>query len=225
MTRYEVEIKSLLGSEENADKLRRSLAEAYADAKLIAEEKQLNHYFNSPSDLGALVQNLAPIMPEKKGEAFKRILEYAKKMSVRTRESNSVVILVIKASVGDDTSANGVKRVEFECVVPLKLAELDGLLLDSGFTYQAKWCRERQEYGTGDLKVCIDWTPGYGYMAEFEKIVSDEDALETAREELLSVMDELGFAELPQDRLERMFEHYNAHWAEYYGSDKMFVIE
>ena len=60
MKSYEVEIKSLLGSEENADKLRGSLKNAYADAKLIAEEKQLNHYFNTPAGFKSLEENLAP---------------------------------------------------------------------------------------------------------------------------------------------------------------------
>lgn len=225
MKSYEVEIKSLLGSEENADKLRRSLKDAYADAKLVAEEKQLNHYFNSPSDFGALKENLAPIVSDDKRKFLEEILEYGKKLSIRTRDANGTVILVIKASVGDDTSANGVKRVEFESIVPMELSELDQLLIDSGASYQAKWCREREEYGAGDLSVCIDFSPGYGYMAEFEKVVSDETALDAAREELLSMMDTLGFIELPQDRLERMFAHYNAHWPEYYGTDKTFVIE
>jgi hypothetical protein len=38
-------------------------------------------------------------------------------------------------------------------------------------------------------------------------------------------MAKLGVEELPQDRLERMFAHYNAHWPEYYGTEKVFVIE
>jgi len=66
---------------------------------------------------------------------------------------------------------------------------------------------------------------GYGYLAEFEKILADESAVQSARAEIESIMSELGVAELPQDRLERMFAHYNQNWPDYYGTDKVFVIE
>lgn len=144
---------------------------------------------------------------------------------MRTRDADGKVILVMKASVGDDTSSNGVKRVEFEAVVKKSLGELDKILLDSGCTYQAKWSRQREEYESGDMHVCIDKNAGYGYLAEFEKVTQDENSLEEVKNDLLSKMASLGIAELAQDRLERMFAHYNAHWPEYYGTEKTFNIE
>ena len=39
------------------------------------------------------------------------------------------------------------------------------------------------------------------------------------------VMEKLGAEELAQERLERMFTFYNAHWPEYYGTDNVFTIE
>jgi hypothetical protein len=38
-------------------------------------------------------------------------------------------------------------------------------------------------------------------------------------------MQELGVDELAQDRLARMFAHYNQNWPDYYGTDKTFTIE
>lgn len=222
---YEVEIKSLLGSKENVDKLKSAMKAAYPDAKLVGQGKQLNHYFNIPADLTALRENAAAIISGDKRVAFDEILEHGKKMSLRTRDADGKVILVVKASVGDDTSSNGVRRIEFEAVVDKTLAELDQVLLDSGATYQAKWSREREEYAAGDLHVCLDKNAGYGYLAEFEKVISDDSLLQKTHDELISVMAGLGVAELPQDRLERMFAHYNAHWAEYYGTEKTFNIE
>ena len=75
------------------------------------------------------------------------------------------------------------------------------------------------------MNVCIDKNAGYGYLAEFEKVLDDEAALASARAEIEAVMQELGVAELPQERLERMFAHYNQNWPDYYGTDKVFVIE
>lgn len=222
---YEVEIKSLLGSRDNAEALKGRLRGAYPDMKLVGKGKQLNHYFNIPADLSALRKNAAPFILEDKKQALENILAHGKKLSLRTRDADGKVILVMKASVGDDTSSNGVKRIEFEAVVDRSLADLDKVLLDSGATYQAKWSREREEYSAGDMHICFDKNAGYGYLAEFEKIISDEKALESAHKSLVSIMDRLGAPELPQDRLERMFAHYNAHWADYYGTDKTFTVE
>ena len=225
MKTYEVEIKSLLGSKENADGLKQRLLAAYPGTRLVSRGKQLNHYFNNPSDPTALERNLVQIIPSDKKEAFAHILSHGKKISIRTRDADGTVILVIKASVGDDTSSNGVKRVEFETVIPMTLDELDRILLDSGCSYQAKWSREREEYEHDGMHVCIDCNAGYGYVAEFEKVTSSESELESVRSGLLSIMSKLGVEELQQDRLERMFAHYNANWSQYYGTDKTFNIQ
>ena len=89
----------------------------------------------------------------------------------------------------------------------------------------ANWSREREEYQTGDMHICIDKNAGYGYLAEFELVVDAESKVSAARDEIFSFMKEMKVLELPQDRLERMFSHYNKHWNEYYGTDKMFTIE
>ena len=224
MKSYEVEIKSLLGSKESADALKAKLQKSYPDTKLVATEKQLNHYFIVSSDHATLAKNLDPLVPAEKKASLDHILAYGKKISLRTRDANGKVILVLKASVGDDTSSNGVKRIEFEAVVPQTLEQLDQALIDAGCSYQAKWSREREEYAAGDMHVCIDRNAGYGYLAEFEKVTSDEASLESVKTELLSVMKALGAEELSQERIERMFAHYNAHWNEYYGTDKTFNI-
>jgi predicted adenylyl cyclase CyaB len=222
---YEVEIKSLLGSKEAADTLKSNLHSAYPDTKLVGKGKQLNHYFNTPADLAPLIKNLDPHIPADKRPAFEHILRDGKKISIRTRDADGTVIFVLKASVGDDTSSNGVKRIEFEAKVPMTLEKLDQILLDSGATYQAKWSREREEYESGGMHICLDKNAGYGYLAEFERVTADESALDAVKHELLGVMERLGAAELPQDRLERMFAHYNANWREYYGTEKTFTIE
>jgi hypothetical protein len=38
-------------------------------------------------------------------------------------------------------------------------------------------------------------------------------------------MTELDVVELEQDRLARMFSFYNANWPDYYGTEKVFIIE
>ncbi len=60
---YEIEIKSLLGSKENADNLKTNLKKQFPDTKLIAQGKQLNHYFNVPKSLDLLIKNISALIP------------------------------------------------------------------------------------------------------------------------------------------------------------------
>ena len=225
MQQYEIEVKSLLGTKENADQLK-LLLEKKKDLKLIAKGKQLNHYFNAPDNLADIYAVILSYISPEKIPAFEQIVKEGKNVSIRTRESDGKALFIIKASINDHSSHNGVSRIEFEAETKdLTLEKLDKILLDVGLSYQAKWSREREEYQTGDMHICLDKNAGYGYLAEFELVVDSESKAAKAKDEILAFMKEIGFSELPQDRLERMFTYYNRHWNEYYGTDKMFVIE
>lgn len=224
MPTFEVEIKSLLGGEEKAGDLRTKILSK--GGKLKGKNNQLNHYFNFSSENSSLLkQNLSKHIDESKRKIFEEMIESGKNISIRTREMDGRVIFVMKASLGDDTSSNGVKRVEFESDVSLSLDDLDRLLLDSGLTYQAKWSRQREEYEVNDINICVDKNAGYGYLAEFEKVTDDEGKLDDIKSEILDFMKELEVEELSQDRLERMFKYYNENWQNYYGTDNVFNIE
>src|SRR5262249_54420491 len=150
------------------------------------------------------------------GGKMERIAEEGKNISVRTREADGTAKLVMKASVGDDSSENGVARLEIEETIPaMSFQEMDELVRSAGYEYQAKWSRVREEYSSGPFSICLDKNAGYGYLAEIERVVEDVGAIEGARTQIADFMRELGITELPQDRLERMFAHYNAHWPEY----------
>lgn len=224
MQTYEIEIKSLLGSRENAIALRARMAALDPGHELIGSSRQLNHYF-LPGDMQALHENVAQLFAPDEQERLRRIVSEGKGFSVRTRETDDQVLFVIKASIDDSTSDNGVARIEFESPVPLALSEIDQRLLDAGLAYQAKWSREREGYVIKDVTVTIDRNAGYGYVAEFEKVIDDPAHADTVQKDLRALMAELGVEELPQDRLERMFAHYNEHWPEYYGTDEIFTIE
>jgi adenylate cyclase class IV len=224
---YEVEIKSLLGSRENADELQKRLEEHERDLVHHGSHAQLNHYFKaSEGAVGALRDTLKPHIPETAVEDLEHIITVGDNHSVRTREADGDVLVVIKASVGDDTSENGVSRIEFQELVDLTLDDLDDLLLEVGFSYQAKWSREREEFSFGDdVAVTIDRNAGYGYLAELEKEVDSEEDVLAAEQLLRKLLGELELEELAQDRLERMFSHYNENWEDYYGTEETFDIK
>lgn len=220
MSVYEIEIKSLLGAKEKAEDLKSKINKK--GASFVSKNNQLNHYFILNDGIefkNRLKQHVKNV------ELFEKILEEGNDFSVRTRDTDGVVKLVVKASIGDDTSSNGVSRMEFEEKMDMTLDELDQLLLDSGLEYQAKWSREREEYKLGDMNICLDKNAGYGYLAEFEKIVDDKNTADAVKNSILEIMADFGISELPQDRLERMFAYYNQNWRDYYGTEKVFNIE
>lgn len=226
MASCEIEIKSLLGSSERAEELRKKMLSLDPEASRLVQSKQLNHYFIG-GDIKKLEQTLAPKLSPEDKKNFADIVERGSNFSIRTRLINDTKLLfVIKASLDEGSSHNTVSRLEFEALIPgMKLAELDQLLLDAGFNYQAKWSREREEYLCKGVTICLDRNAGYGYLAEFEKVLDNEAEIPAAKKELQKLMEALGAKELPQERLERMFAHYNTHWPKYYGTDKIFVVQ
>jgi adenylate cyclase class IV len=224
MAHYEIEIKSLLGEHAAATALKASMCALDPSTVCTSQNVQLNHYFEG-GDITKLYEGVRHLFAEAEQTKFQSIVERGSDFSVRTRQRDEEVLLVVKASLDGGTSANTVSRLEFEEPVAISLSELDALVQAAGYTYQAKWSREREEYTYKGAVVCIDKNAGYGYLAEFEKVVPGEGNVDGVRAELEALMAELGVSELPQDRLARMFAHYNENWAEYYGTDKTFTIE
>ena len=222
MSQYEIEIKSLLGSQEKADALKEKIKAK--GAVVIAQNKQLNHYFVI-NDIEKFKERATTLVSSADQDRLNKILAEGSNFSIRTRDTDGKVVLVIKASIGSDTSANGVSRMEFEAEVSMSLDELDKALLENGLDYQAKWSREREEYKLGEAHICLDKNAGYGYLAEFERVVADRSLADSTKRDLLELMQGCGVEELVQDRLERMFAYYNANWRDYYGTDKVFNIQ
>jgi predicted adenylyl cyclase CyaB len=224
MSHFEIEVKSLLGKKENAEALKAKMHELDPECKHVSTNKQLNHYFKD-GDVKELFKKVQHLFSGGQHDKFEMIAERGTDFSVRTRQRDEEILLVVKASIDEGTSENTVKRMEFEEPVSITLDELDALVLEAGYEYQAKWSREREEYEYKGANVCFDRNAGYGYLAEFEKIVQNESEADSVREEIDVLMKELEVVELSQERLARMFEHYNENWPDYYGTDKTFIIE
>ena len=223
MANYEIEIKSLIGNRGQADVLISKMKNSDANFASLGAHKQLNHYFIG-GDLQTLKTKLFTALSSDAQKQLDELVGQARNYSVRTRWADGKVIFVIKATVDDTTSSNGTARQEFESEVNLDIEELDQLLLESSFEYQAKWSREREEYRYKGLNVTVDKNAGYGYLAEFESIIVDASQADSVKSGIREILAGLAIEELPQDRLARMFDFYNNHWQEYYGTDKIFNI-
>lgn len=222
MLEYEIEIKSLLGSQENADNFRRHILEK--GAQKTGENSQLNHYFVG-GDFETLLSLMKSHLSDDQYQKLQAIVEQGQAHSIRTRDVDGSVKLVIKASVDDRTSENGIARMEFEEIVNMSMNELDQLLLDSGFEYQAKWSRRREEYQLNDVAISLDKNAGYGWLTEFEMVLKEGDDRHEAESHIRGLMDVCNVVELDQERLARMFDFYNSNWKDYYGTDNIFTIE
>jgi predicted adenylyl cyclase CyaB len=221
---YEVEVKALLGNPKRADEVRQLMKKVDSSVKLLSRNKQLNHYFVD-GNLATLAQKAAKFLLPEAANRLSDIVKKSKDTSVRTRDKDGDVLLVVKASIDDTTGANGIARLEFEEPVNMSLEELDALVKKAGYEYQAKWSREREEYKCLGVSVTLDRNAGYGWLAEFEMVVKNRADVSRARTKIKSLMKKMKIDELPQERLARMFEHYNAHWQKYYGTEKIFTVE
>lgn len=224
MHTFEVEVKSLLSGKKHADEFVKRLKENDERFCLVSTSSQLNHYFQG-GDVKKLSKEISAYLRHPEKPIIEAIAWEGKNHSVRTRKDNDNVILVLKAKRDGSDSTHGTVRIEFEAKISsLGIDDLDRIVLESGFSYQSKWSRKRDAYVFKDIQVSIDFNAGYGYLAEFEKSVSQpnnpDDTLALLRSELAA----LGLQELADDRLERMFVYYSEHWPEYYRTEKTFTI-
>lgn len=225
MSHYEIETKSLLGTKERADGLVDKMFSLDPSTQKTGQHRQLTHYFVG-GDIKYLCDKLEFLFSAQQNEKLKLLIEQGKDFSIRSRQKDNELLFIVKAALDDGGSVNGVSRLEFEEKVPVtSLAELDELITQAGFAYEAKWSRERTEYSYKDINVCLDKNAGYGYLAEFEIVTHERSALAEAKAKLLALMQELAVEELAAPRLDRMFAYYKQNWPDYYGTDKTFIIE
>lgn len=221
---YEIEIKSLLGSQEATDAVLLRVGQLDHDCAIASTQKQLNHYFKD-GDLATLVTAFRSMLTPDQVATLTEISKRATSINVRSRQKNDEVLLIVKGSLDATSAVHSHQRMEFEAPLAITIEQLDEMILSTGWRLEAKWQAERTIYAALGLTLDVFFTPGYGYMIEFEKVVADDTDRETAHQQVVAVMNQLGVSELPNDRLERMFAYYNEHWPEYYGTRNIFTIE
>lgn len=224
MNQFEVEVKVLLQTDEKARLVEDILYRNYAQTSFLWENVQQNFYYEwgKIEDLFIKIKNH---IPTSEYSQLEDILFRWKKHSIRLRKANEDVIFIVKAVADDTWAVNGIARVEFEQVINASMEEIDLLILSAWFHHQSKWSRYRKIFQYKDFVVSLDKNAWYGRVAEFERLVNERSLIDSAKEEIRTELQFLGLEELPQDRLQRMFEYYSQRWPEYYGSQKYFTIE
>jgi predicted adenylyl cyclase CyaB len=221
--KYEIEVKVLLGSQAAAADLLAKLGGDDPDFAKFDEQKQLNHYFKE-GDLGNLAKKFEDILTGEQVSQIDNLAQNAKSFNVRSRQKNDKVLLIIKGSLDERSAAHSNQRMELEFEIDMTIDELDDKVLRSGFKLEAKWSAERGLYKYRDMVIDMIFSPGYGHMVEFEKVVDDEKKVEPARQNILNLLKKLGLNEFDHELIEKMFAYYNEHWREYYGTRKTFTL-
>ena len=89
--------------------------------------------------------------------------------------------------------------------------KLEKLFLALGYNIEIKWFRKRFEFKWDDITVCLDFTKGYGYIIELEKMCS-EDTKELEFEKLKQKLKSLDVEITPKEEFNKKFLYYKENW-------------
>lgn len=92
-----------------------------------------------------------------------------------------------------------------------KFGQLEKLFLSLGYEIDIKWFRKRHLFGWNDIEVAVDFTKGYGYIIELEKM-SDEKDKEKVYEFLKNKLEELNVNLTPKEEFDKKFSYYKENW-------------
>jgi predicted adenylyl cyclase CyaB len=80
-----------------------------------------------------------------------------------------------------------------------------------GFKTKIKWFRRRNEFKWKGISVCLDYTRGYGYIIELEKICNLKNEKEQL-EKLKKAFSKLGIEMTSKSEFGKRFRRYERNW-------------
>jgi predicted adenylyl cyclase CyaB len=116
------------------------------------------------------------------------------------KNNKGAKIWLKKGKIHDDA------REEIEIFTEEKsFDDLGRLFEDLGYNVGIKWLRERKQFNWDGIKVCLDYTKGYGYIIELEKKTDEEHKGEI----LIKLKEKLNQLDIPLTSKEEFDEHFN----------------
>jgi predicted adenylyl cyclase CyaB len=91
--------------------------------------------------------------------------------------------------------------------------KLEKLFFSLGFNIEIKWFRKRFQFQWDDIVVCLDYTKGYGYIIELEKMSSKEEK-EKVIQYLKEKLKSLNINVTPKEVFQKKFQNYKENWRE-----------
>jgi len=130
------------------------------------------------------------------------------KEDLRIQRNNSFAKIWLKKGKMHDKYREEIPDIKFD---RCDFDNLEKLFIDLGYQVEIKWFRRRFAFKWEDITVCLDYTKGYGYIIELEKMTSEEDKkreYETLEQKLKSLNVEI----TPKEEFDRRFLYYKENW-------------
>jgi len=90
------------------------------------------------------------------------------------------------------------------------------IFLALGYKVEIKWFRKRFSFKWADINVELDYTKGYGYILELEKMTSENKKEETIKH-LKEKLQELGIPLTPKAEFDEKYAYYKQNWRQLTG--------
>jgi len=115
-------------------------------------------------------------------------------------------IWVKKGKLHDEHREEIELRVEKE-----QFETLERLFLSLGYEVEIKWFRTRNTFEWEDIHVMLDYTKGYGYIIELEKM-SSEEGKDNALQYLKDKLYDLAIPLTPKEEFNKKYQYYKENW-------------
>ncbi|MFZ3077642.1 MAG: CYTH domain-containing protein [Candidatus Aenigmatarchaeota archaeon] len=149
------------------------------------------------------------------GEDFQETHYFDAKEDLRIQRNDSFSKIWMKKGKIHDEQREEIEikfaRDDFE--------KLERIFLAAGLSVSVKWFRTRHSFKWQGIDVAVDFTKGYGFILELEKM-SDEAGKEKTLELLKRKMEILGVPLTPKEEFEKKFLHYKDNWKRLVGIDE-----
>ncbi len=140
-------------------------------------------------------------------EDFQETFYFDENSNLRIQRSNNEAKLWHKSGNVHDEFMEEIeipaKRENFE--------NMEKFLNKLGHSVKIKWLRKRNEFDWDGIKVCIDYTKGYAYIIELEKM-SDEENKQKTLNELKEKLNELNIPLTPKEEFNEKYNSYKENW-------------
>lgn len=192
----------------------------FPSAKVLENYKQQKFYIE-PKNIEVEIRSF--ISEEKYKELLRFFMENAEhvkedfqethyfdcEQDLRIQKNNAgSKIWLKKGEIHDDA------REEIEVFTKDESFENLGKLFNAlGHEVEIKWLRQRNQFNWAGIKVCLDYTKGYGYIIELEKITSEEEK-EKVLEELKQKLNALNIPLTPKEEFKMKYDYYKENWRE-----------
>ena len=106
-------------------------------------------------------------------------------------------------------------REELEIKVPGRdFDKLKALFLALGYKIEIGWQRTRNNFQYKGFTLAVDFTKGYGYILEVEKMTAPKKKTETLKK-IYQIFEKLGVSRSLKEEFEKKFARYKKNWRRY----------